>query len=188
MKMKSYYFGIRIFLPNVFLAALVSTALAAGNESNSVRVKVNDIRGKPAAGAELWLEKAGVKGAKKLTIDATGQFTFKNLAPGTYKVSAFDYHTPAGGATTFEPSSNGLTSVTISLDRMSRTAMTAKTRKRYVWVGGGETGSHIGGGKWVPVDENSNGTGASAMDKRSGQMLNSMQSTQDVRAFTGLSN
>ncbi|HJT81325.1 MAG TPA: carboxypeptidase-like regulatory domain-containing protein [Chthoniobacterales bacterium] len=185
MKIQTFTFAIRTILPNVLLAALVSVACAA---DNSVQIKVKDTRGKPAAGAELWLEKAGVKGAKKTVTDASGQFTFKNLGPGQYKISAYDYNTPAAAATTFEPSAKGVTSVALSLDRISHGAMTAKTKKRYVWVSGGETGSHIGGGKWVPVDENSNGTGASSMDKRSGQTLSSMQGAQDLRAWQGPSN
>jgi carboxypeptidase family protein len=184
--MRTIHKFVSILLPNMLLTAFVSVAYAAGNDGNSVLVKVTDIHGKPAAGAELWLEKPGVKGAKKILADANGQFTFKNLPSGGYKISAYDYKTPAAGASTVD-ASKGSVSVTISLGRISREAMTAKTKKRYVWVGG-ETGSHIGGGKWVPVDENVNGTGASSVDKRDGAILNSMQSTQDLRAWQGPSN
>ena len=173
MKRKTYDVTIRTILPSVILAACVSLACAADKDSNAVRVKVNDVRGKPAAGAELWLEKEGAKGAKKTLADATGQFTFKNLAPGAYKISAYDYQTPAAGATTFQASAStkGAAAVTISLGKISREAMTAKTKKRYVWVPGGETGSHIGGGKWVPVEENLRGTGSSAVDKSPARSL-----------------
>jgi len=179
------YKFVGILLPNVLMAAFASVAYAAGNESNSVLVKVTDSRGKPAAGAELWLEKAGVKGAKKTLADEKGQFTFKNLPSGGYKISAFDYKTPAAGATSFQTSKGSVTAV-ISLDKISREAMTSKTKKKYVWVAGGETGSHIGGGKWVPIEENAGGTGANPLEKKSGAIFNPVQNP-DMRAWEGYS-
>lgn len=182
-----YGLVIRAILANVLIAAFVSLACAAGGEGNSIRVKVSDIKGKPAAGAELWLERIDAKGKKwKSLSDSSGQFTFHNVAPGSYKISAYDYKTPAAAATTVRSTANGSAAVTLSLGKMSGSvSKTGKTKKRYVWVAA-ETGSHIGGGKWVPVDEDVNGTGANAVEKRSGAMLTQPQ-TDGLRAWQGLS-
>jgi len=162
----------------------MSVARAAGDDGNSIRVKVSDTKGKPAAGVELWLERVDAKAAaKKELSDSSGQFTFRNVASGNYKVSAYDHKTPAAAATMVRPAANHVTAVTLSLGKMTRAASEkSKNKQRYVWVAA-ETGSHIGGGKWVPVDEDVNGTGANAIEKRSGAMLNPMQSGAP-RAYT----
>jgi len=77
----------------------------------------------------------------------------------------------------------GQTTVTLGLAKMIASTNSGKKRKRYVYVAE-ETGTHIGGGRWVEVEDNVAGTGANPVDKRDAQTLNQPQSFQ-LRAFQG---
>src|SRR4051812_12831122 len=75
----------------------------------------------------------------------------------------------------------------LSLGKMARAAAsTTKKAKHYVWISE-ETGTHIGGGRWVAVEDDVNGTTSNPVEKRDGQMLNQPQS-QQLRPFTGPNN
>ena len=168
----------QLFLPNLLLAAIASVACAADSDTGSIQIKVKDIHGKAAAGTKLWLERMDVKeAAKQVVTDGNGESTFRNLAPGTYKVSAYDTRTPAAAATVVKAPASGQQVVKLSLEKMVRGADIHKKKKRYVYVAG-ETGTHIGGGRWVEVENDASGTGANPVDKKSGQMLTQPQSFQ----------
>ncbi len=167
---------------------VASQGLAAANEKNSIDVTLKDLHGKPAGGVQVWLERRQTKtGAKQLVTDSAGRAAFPNVAPGDYKVSAYDNRIPAAAATIVKASAVGVTSVTLSLGKMARAAAsTTKKAKHYVWISE-ETGTHIGGGRWVAVEDDVNGTTSNPVEKRDGQMLNQPQS-QQLRPFTGPSN
>jgi len=100
-----------------------------------------------------------------------------------YKISAFEKQPPSAAATMARVGSNGATTVTLALSKLVQASNSAKKHKRYVYVAG-ETGTHIGGGRWVEVDDDTGGTGSNTVDKRDPQMLNQPQSF-GLRAFQG---
>jgi len=175
-------------IPSGFLALsltlLHSLAVAAGTEQNSLQIRVTNIAGKPAAGVQLWLQSNNPKtAAKQASSDATGQATFRNLAPGTYKISAFEKEVPSAAATLVDVSRQGQTTVTLGLAKMVVSSKSTNKRKHYVYVAE-ETGTHIGGGRWVEVEDNVAGAGANPVDKRDAATLNQPQSFQ-LRAYQG---
>jgi hypothetical protein len=171
----------------LLLALLTPLGRAADTEKNSLQVTVKDAAGKPAASVQLLMQNLDARDAGKQAVsDSAGRAVFRNVAPGTYKISAFEKRTPSAAATMARVGSNSPTTVTLALAKMMKASNQAKKHKRYVYVAG-ETGSHIGGGRWVEVDDDSSGTGASAVDKRGAQMLNQPQSF-GLRAFQGPSN
>ena len=172
----------RRFVGIIASVALISLACAVAGQPGSIQVKIKDTHGKPAAGTKVWLERVDSKtAAQEMVTGASGESIFRNVIPGTYKVSAYDSRIPAAAATMVKASAGGVSSVTLSLDKMARGAQASKQRKHYVWVAG-ETGTHIGGGRWVEVEDDASGTGANAVDKRGAQMLNQPQSFQ-LRPF-----
>lgn len=161
-------------------------AFAAGNDSGSIQVNVKDVHGKPAVGAKVWIERMDATiPAKETATNAAGESLFGKVAPGTYKVNAYDPRTPAATATVIKLGAESKT-VSLALEKMVRGVQTEKKSKHYVYVAG-ETGSHIGGGHWVAVEDDANGTGANAVDKRGAQMLNQPQSFQ-MRPWQGPGN
>ena len=169
---------LRLFFPNVLVAAIASVACAASTDIGSIQIKVKDVHGKAAAGTKVWLERIDVKeAAKQVVTDANGESILRNVSAGTYKVSAYDARTPAAAATVVRAPANGQQVVKLALEKMVRGADAAKKKKRYVYVAG-ETGTHIGGGRWVEVEDDASGTGANPVDKKSGQMLTQPQSFQ----------
>jgi hypothetical protein len=178
---------IRLVSLILVIVACAGGAYAAGNDSTSIQVMLKDTRGKPAAGAKLWLERIDLKTSALNTVsDSQGQAMFQNVAPGTYKISAYEPKTPAAAATVVRSTADRPTAVNLSLGKMARSVNTPKKRKRYVWVAG-ETGTHIGGGQWVAVEDDVVGAGANAVEKSSGQVLNQPHSSQ-LRAYQGPSN
>ena len=166
----------------VVLLAVSMSVAQAGTEKNSLQVKVKDVAGKPAAGVLLLLQGPDVKDAgKKMTSDSAGHAVFQNVVPGTYKISAYESRTPSAAATLTQVGSNGATTVTLALAKMVKASNQAKKKKHYVYVAA-ETGSHIGGGKWVEVDDETVGTTANPLEKQSAQTLNQPHSG-DLRAY-----
>ena len=156
-----------------FVVFLLFGASAFGN-SRSLEITLKDQRSQPVPGAQVQLDRLDVKAqAQTAMSDSNGHASFKNLAAGKYKVSAFK--NKLAGATGIE-AVNTMTSVTLSMDPIVGQAR-SKKRKHYVWIAE-ETGTHIGGGRWVAVEEDAAGTGANAVDKRSGQMFTQSQSFQ----------
>jgi len=168
----------------VVLLAVSMSVAQAGTEKNSLQVKVKDVAGKPAAGVSLLLQGPNVKDAgKQMVSDSAGRAVFQNVVPGTYKISAFEDRTPSAAATMTQVGSNGSTTVTLGLVKMVKSSNQAKKKKRYVYVAA-ETGSHIGGGRWIEVDDDSAGASANPLEKQSAQTLNQPHSF-DMRAWQG---
>ena len=150
----------------VWLFVSLVLAQTSFGDERSVQVTVNDQRNQAIAGVEVQLERLDGKGqAQTSRADASGHVVFRNVAAGTYKVSAF---TKRLAAATAVDTTKQNTNITLSMAPISRQA--GAKRKRYVYIAG-ETGTHIGGGRWVAVEDDASGTGSSAVDKRSGRML-----------------
>ena len=168
----------------LIVALLPASGWAGKTEQRSVQVTVNDITGKPAAGVQLWAENVQIKGhSNQATTGSDGRAVFQNLAPGTYKISAFENRTPAAAATLVRVERDRTANITLGLAKMTKSSNPGKKNKRYVYVAG-ETGTHIGGGRWVEAEDDSKGTGASAVDKSDPSMLTQPHSF-DLRAFQG---
>ena len=164
--MRAYSLGIALSL----LVAGFSVH-AANRETGTLEVTVKDIHGKPHADVQLSLQRYNDKSEPKNAVtDSKGHAVFTQLVKGTYKISAVDRRIPSAAAAAVKASPGHTTSVTLSLDKMVGTDRPTKKQKHYVYVSG-ETGTHIGGGRWVEVDDNAVGTGASSVDKVSGRAM-----------------
>src|SRR6266446_3622485 len=137
---------VRISLICLFL--LTSSAWAGTSALEGI---VKDASGRPIKGAEIRVDsKDGSKFSKMIKTDANGHYISDGLVVGAYKVtlivngsvkaSILNATTRAGKPTqlNFDP-------------RQTKGA----PKRHMVWVPG-ETGTLIGGGRWIDVDENGN--------------------------------
>jgi hypothetical protein len=142
---------------------------------------VKDPTGRPIKGGDVRIEAKNF--TKVVKTDARGHYISDGLAVGTYRVSLvvngsvkasiLDAKTQVGKPTqlNFE-----LTAKTVS----------AKKHTHWVWVAP-DTGTHIGGGRWVEVDDNGNpvtGTGFSGVERVSGSAIQGMK-TNSAKSGTG---
>jgi hypothetical protein len=142
---------------------------------------VKDPTGRPIKGADVRIEAKNF--SKIAKTDARGHYVSDGLAVGTYKVtlvingqamaSIRDAKTQLGKATQ------------LNFDLTGKTA-SAKKHTHMVYVQP-DTGTHIGGGQWVEVDDNGipvGNTGASNVQKVTGSAVQQMQ-TQQVHRVSG---
>jgi|ERR1700736_4721304 len=164
MSNRQILFGLTLIL----FVALNGTAWAGGG---SVRGTVLGTDGKPLAGAEVRAEKTDGKGAAIVTkTDAKGQYSFDGLGVGVYRVTAVVNKVPKSVATV-ATRNNRFAQADFNLGlTASKSAQLAKKKKRYVWIPG-DTGTHIGGGHWEAVEDAATGTGASAMERIDGSVV-----------------
>ena len=152
------------------LVALVSLGLAAFGQSvhaegNAIKGFVKGPDGKVLAGAEVRAERIDAKGpAVVTTTNNKGEYNFKGLNPGAYKVVAVINKVPKS-----QTSIRTRTTESVRVD-FDLTAKKPAGKKRMVWVAG-ETGTHIGGGHWEAVDDTNTGHGSSSMQRVDGQIL-----------------
>ncbi|HJT82352.1 MAG TPA: carboxypeptidase regulatory-like domain-containing protein [Chthoniobacterales bacterium] len=144
----------------------------------AIRGTVKGTDGKALAGAQVRAEKVGVKGpAVVATTNAKGEYAFKGLGAGVYKVTAVVNKVPKSEAS-IRTTQKGWSVVDFDLSAKNKVAR----KKRMVWVSG-ETGTHIGSGHWEAVEDSTTGTGASASQRVDGAAL----STQNVLGVGGQS-
>ena len=153
------------------LIALLSLSLAvvgqnARAEGNAIRGSVKGTDGKALAGAEVRAERLDAKGPVVVaTTNAKGEYNFKGLTPGKYKVVTVLNKRPVSQAAI---ATSTTAAVRVDFDL---TAKKVAGKKRMVWVAG-ETGTHIGGGHWEAVDDTNTGHGTSSMQRVDGSILN----------------
>ena len=163
MLLKSY----SISFVGLFLVA--SSAWAGTSALEGV---VKDPSGHPIKGADVRIEAKNF--SKIAKTDARGHYVSDGLAVGTYKVtlvingqvmaSIRDAKTQLGKGTQ------------LNFDLTGKTA-SAKKHTHMVYVQP-DTGTHIGGGRWVEVDDNGipgGDTGASNVQKVTGSAVQQMQ-------------
>lgn len=154
----------------VLLGASIVAAQTSFAGQSSVQVTLNDQRNHPVAGADVQLERLDGKGkAQQGRSDSTGRVVFTNVPAASYKVSAFTKDSAAATAI------DVFNSRTLTLSMAPITRQAGGKKKRYVYIAG-ETGTHIGGGRWVAMEDDASGTGSSAVDKRDGRMLTDQSS------------
>ena len=142
---------------------------------------VKDPTGRPIKGADVRIEAKGF--AKNVKTDDRGHYISDGLAVGTYRVSLvvngsvkasiLDAKTQVGKPTQ------------LNFELTAKTA-SAKIHTHRVWVAP-DTGTHIGGGRWVEVDDNGNpvtSTGFSGVERVSGSAIQSMK-TNPAKSGTG---
>ena len=156
------------------LIALISLGLAAIGpslyaEGNAIKGSVKGPDGKWLANAEVQAQAIDKKGhgqgpVVSATTNSKGEYTFRGLNPGTYKVVAVINKVPKS-QTAIATKNTGWVRVDFDL-----TAKKTAGKKRMVWVAG-ETGTHIGGGHWEAVTDPNQGQNASSMERVDGQIL-----------------
>lgn len=155
---------------------LLGSAFLMGNLGAATPTIQGDVRGpdgKPLAGAEVRVQLKDAKAAPITVVaDQKGHYVFKDLAAGTYKVSA----SKSGMATTtlenIRARTQGAVRVDFDLKKQTgeaKAAAPAKKAKHMVWVPA-DTGSHLGG-RWVEVDDQGKGAAGANIDKASGEGL-----------------
>ena len=157
------------------LIALISLGLAAAGpsllaEGNAIKGFVKGPDGKLMPNAEVQAQAIDKNGhAHGPVVSATtnnkGEYTFRGLNSGTYKVVAVINKVPKSQAA-IATKNTGWVRVDFDL-----TSKKPAGKKRMVWVAG-ETGTHIGGGHWEAVDDSNTGQGSSSMERVNGSILN----------------
>lgn len=143
---------------------------------------VKDPTGRPIKGADVRIEAKNF--AKIVKTDTRGHYISDGLAVGTYRVtlvvngsvkaSILDAKTQLGKPTQLN---FGLTAKAVS----------AKKHTHWVLVAP-DTGTHIGGGRWVEVDDNGNpvtSTGFSSVERVSGSAIQGMKTNPGKTGGTG---
>lgn len=130
---------------------------------------VRDPAGHPVKGADVRIEAKNF--SKIVKTDATGHYTSDGLAAGTYKVSLFVNGSVKASILNAKTQSGKRTQLNFEL-----TAKTAPAKTHKVWAAP-DTGTHIGGGRWIDVDENGNPvnptdtTGINSVERVSGSVI-----------------
>ena len=138
---------------------------------------VKDPGGQPIKGATVQIEaKNGTKFSKIVKTDSNGHYISDSLAVGTYKVTLVVNGSVKASIVNAKTKPGSPTQLNFDL-----TSKTASVKTHRVWVPA-DTGTHIGNGTWVEVDENGvpvNGAkGVNNVEKLSGNALNNIRPSQ----------
>ena len=160
---------IRFTCIALILLGLGFTQQNARAEAFAIRGFVKGTDGKFLTGAEVRAQRIDGKGPVLVTAtDKKGEYSFKGLSEGAYKITAVVNKAPKSVAS-IRTRATGWVRVDFDL----RATAAKPAHKRMVWVAG-ETGSHIGGGHWEEVDDTNTGKGASAMERLDGRSVLTM--------------
>ena len=109
---------------------------------------VRDPTGRPVKGADVRIEAKNF--SKIVKSDTTGHYSCDGLAAGTYKISLIVNGSVKASILNAKTQLGKRTQLNFEL-----TARTTSVKTHKVWVAP-DTGTHIGGGQWIDVDENGN--------------------------------
>jgi hypothetical protein len=170
----------------IIALVLLGLAVTGGNalaDGLAIRGTVKGADRKPLAGAEVRAQRLDGKGPVVVaTTNAKGEYTFKGLTLGAYKVTTVINKVPKSVAS-INTRTNGWVRVDFDMSAKAKVA----GRKRMVWVPG-ETGTHIGSGHWEEVNDATNGTGAAPVERLDGAALRTQNVLNPVGAATGPGN
>jgi len=107
-----------------------------------------DASGRPIKGADVRIE--GKSGNQVVKTDATGHYISNGLTPGIYKVTLVANGSVKASILNAKAQSSKPTQLNFDLKQAVGPA-----KRHMVWVPG-DTGTHIGTGRWVTVDDNGN--------------------------------
>ena len=124
---------------------------------------VKDPAGHPVNGADVRIEATnGSNFSRIVKTDATGRYTSDGLPVGIYKVTVVVNGTVKASILNASTQSGKHTQLNFELTPKTKIVKTHK-----VWIAA-DTGTHIGGGQWVDVDDNGNpvnNNGVSSVEK-----------------------
>jgi hypothetical protein len=134
----------------ITICLLLLTSLAFAGTA-ALEGNVNDTNGHPIKGADVKVEARTGTLSKAVKTDANGHYAVTGLALGVpYKVTLIVNGTVKASilnANAREGKSNAL--------NFDLKVMKGPVAKHMIWVPP-DTGTHIGGGRWVTVDDNGN--------------------------------
>ena len=140
---------------------------------------VKDPGGRPIKGADVRIEaKNGTNFSKIVKTDSNGHYISDALAVGTYKVTLLVNGSVKASIVNAKTKAGSPTQLNFNLTLTSKTA-SVKTHR--VWVPP-DTGTHIGNGTWVEVDENGNpvnsaAAGVNTVQRYNGSALSNVRPT-----------
>lgn len=153
------------FIGSVLFGSLL-LAGGAAVQAATIQGTVKGPDGKAISGAEVRIE--GIKDTqalKSVKTDQKGNYVFKDVAVGTYKLTTWVNKVPTQIGNV-KARSEGIVRVDFDIKATAAQAAGKKTTHR-VWVEG-KAGSHIGG-HWVELDENGNPPPGENVEKLSGR-------------------
>src|SRR6266487_7060748 len=145
-----------------FIGLLLATfSVWAG--TSALEGVVKDPAGHPVKGADVRIEaRNGSNFSRIVKTDAIGHYTSDGLAVGIYKVTVLVNGAVKASVLNASTQSGKPTQLNFELTPQTKIVKTHK-----VWIAP-DTGTHIGGGQWIDVDDNGNpvnNTGVSSVDK-----------------------
>jgi hypothetical protein len=164
------------------LALTLASISSARAEGLAIRGIIKGTDGKPLAGAEVRAQRLDGRGSAVIaTTDAKGEYSFRGLALAPYKVTAVVNRVPKSVASI---KTRAASWVRVDFDLAATAGKVAK-HKRMVYVSG-DTGSHIGGGRWIEVDDpNSTTTGPSSVERLDGGILKNPNALNPAAGASG---
>jgi hypothetical protein len=130
---------------------LLLTTFSVWAGTSALEGVVKDLSGHPVKGADVRIEATnGSSFARIVKTDAAGHYTSGGLAVGIYKVTVIVNGAVKGSIPNAYTQSAKPTELNFEL-----TPKTKVVKTHRVWIAP-NTGTHIGGGTWVDVDDNGN--------------------------------
>jgi hypothetical protein len=170
--------------PRAFLVSVVGLfllTLSAPVGASTLEGMVKDPAGRPIKGADVRIEAKNF--SKIVKTNAAGQYAADGLAIGTYKVTLVVNGTVKASIVNATTRSGKPTQLNFDL-----TAKTGpvKQHTHMVYVHP-DTGTLIGGGRWVEVDDNGNpvNNGMNTVERSSGSALSGAAQSHGAHFVTG---
>ena len=138
--------GMKLPMICLLLLSLAPRIWAGGTVLEGV---VKDYNGNPLKGADVRVEtRIGSYMSKTIKTDANGHYVASGLAQGTYKVTLVVNGSIKASILNATTQAEKSTQLNFDLRHVK-----APVKTHMVWVAP-DIGTHIGGGRWVEVDEN----------------------------------
>src|SRR5437016_9568294 len=148
---------------SISFVSLFLLAFSASAGTSAFDGVVKDPAGNPVKGADVRIEATnGSNFSRIVKTDATGHYASDGLSVGIYKVSLVVNGAVKASILNASTQSGKRTQLNFELTPKTKFVKTHK-----VWIAP-DTGTHIGGGQWVDVDDNGNpvnNSGVSSVDK-----------------------